>query len=340
MSEQSTEFQTRRQARAGAEAGGVADALGLSNGLESELAAIPDTKKWAKKRASRKQGRMRDMPIVALVGKNGHGKSGMAVMVALGALRGQRWHCEEPSHLHNDPIYDLEGNPLKCGPNAVHDGLRLVYSTVELTIPDGGPHPLYRRLTEWGQVRDAEHAIILMDEVTGIANSRDSMSLPRVVQTKLDQLRKADVQLLLTAPSFQRMDTTLRTVATAVVLCKGYLPEPRAKDSVAVTAWRRLRLFRCRVFDAADFEEFHLQQARVDAKKGNRIRAKFVFWWWGPGSEVFPSYSSKGAVARLGQASDSGVCLDCGGKRSMPSCTCERPARRASVKIHEHAHTL
>lgn len=315
---------TRRAALSGERAPAPAPDGADPSSLRAELDAILDNTKWAKRRASKQQLRLRDMPIVAFVGKNGHGKSATAVMATLGALRGQRWHCEEPSHLHNDPVYDEQGNPVACGPNAVHEGWRLVYSTVELTVPGGGPHPLFRRLTEWHQVRDAEHAIILLDEVTGIANSRDSMSLPRAVQTKLDQLRKADVQMIITSPSFQRMDNTLRTVATAVVLCRGYFPEPRPKDTVAVSAWRRLRLFRCRVFDANEFEEFHLQQARTDGKnRKNRIRAKFVFFWWGPGSEVFPSYSSRGAVSRIGQASDSGACLDCGGTRTRPKCTCK-----------------
>lgn len=299
--------------------------------LEAALADMEDNKKWAKKRRSRAFQRLSDMEIVAFVGKNGHGKSAAAVAAMMGTLRGIRWKCDEPSHLHNDPVLDDDGNAIACGPNAKSEGWRYVYSTVEITTPAGDPHPLYRRLTEWHQVRDAEHCELFLDEVTGIANSRDAMSLPRPVQAKLDKLRKADVRLLLTAPSFQRMDTTLRTIATALVLCRGYLKEPRAKDSVAVTAWRRLRMFRCRVFDPNEFEEFHLQSASTNPKKKNRLRAQFVFWWWGPGSEVFRSYSSKGSVARLGAASDAGLCLDCNGKRSIPSCSCDdQPSRRGN----------
>lgn len=83
-----------------------------------------------------------------------------------------------------------------------------------------------------------------------------------------------------------------------------------------------MRLFRVRVFDGEDFETFNQSSSRVDAQKQYRLRPMFVRYWWGPGSEVFRSYSSKGAVARLGQQNDSGLCLECGGRRTPPRCTC------------------
>jgi hypothetical protein len=110
------------------------------------------------------------------------------------------------------------------------------------------------------------------------------------------------------------MDLTLRTVCRMVVDCRAYLSE-RPSGDLEVSAWRRRRLFRARGFAADDFEDF------TEGKR-KTLRAEVVDWWWGPGSEVFVSYSSKGAVARLGQVNDAGRCLDCGGIRRAPACSC------------------
>ena len=286
------------------------------------LAEMPDSKKWWKKRNSRAVQRRRGLEIRAYVGPNGSFKSATAVMDLLPTLRGEKWHCEEPSHKHNDPILDADGEPVACGPDAVHDGYRIVLSTVLITDPGtGGPHPLYRRLKSWRQFLDAEHADLLLDEVTGIANSRDSMSLPRPVQVKLDQLRKVDDTLSFTAPSFQRADSTLRTTAKGIVDCRGYMSD--RSEAASSSAWKKKRLARTRTFSATDLEQFTVGAGAQDRQKQHRLKAEIVQWWWGPDSEVFSSYSSKGAVARLGQVSDAGMCLDCGGRRTPARCTCD-----------------
>ena len=282
------------------------------------LAAIPDTKKWAKKRRQRKGlfnkatalGRRRAMEIRAYVGPNGSFKSATAVMDLIPTLRGVIWKCDEPDHMHT-----------KLG---VFSGYRLVLSTVKICVPGTNgevDHPLYRRLDDWRMFMGAEHCDLLLDEVTGIANSRDSMSLPRQVQVKLDQLRKADCTMSFTAPSFQRADATLRTTARGITDCRGYFSVHDKGETVS--AWQRRRLARVRTFSAFDMEEFSAGAGRQDKKKQYRLRAEIRQYWWGPGSEVFESYSSKGAVARLGQTSDTGMCLDCGGRRTAARCSCE-----------------
>jgi len=286
----------------------------------AERDTYEDTKRWAKKRTKKAVLRRRDMAIRAYVGPNGSFKSATAVMDLLPTLRGMRWHCDNPDHAHTDCPRDEHDEALRnpdgtyaYGSAAVFDGWRLVYSTVLITLPDGSPHPLYRRLNDWKMVLDAEHCDMLFDEVTGIANARDAMSLPRQIQVILDQLRKRDVCLLITAPSFQRMDTTLRTVATGITECRGYFG--KAGKGATVTAWKQKRLARARTFAAADFQDW------TEGKR-ERLHPQVVQWWWGPKSEVFVSYSSTGAVARLGQSNDAGACLECGGVRSRPRCTC------------------
>jgi hypothetical protein len=290
----------------------------VTDEVTRQLEAMPDSKKWQKARRIRKGrifsrgtavGRRRDMPIRAYVGPNGSFKSATAILDLLPTLRGDIWECSEPDHVHT-----------KMG---ITRGYRAVLSTVIITHPGTGePHPLYRRLDDWRMVINAEHCELVFDEVTGIANSRDSMSLPRQVQVILDQLRKRDVTLSITAPSFQRMDSTLRTTCQGITDCRSYMSEPREKG-VRVSAWRRKRLARVRTFSAVDMEEFKAGAGRHDRQKNYRLKPAIRQYWWGPGSEVFVSYSSKGAVARLGQASDAGLCLDCGGRRVAPKCTCD-----------------
>jgi hypothetical protein len=269
--------------------------------LKALLVGIPDCRRWRRAREKKAVRRRRGMSIRAYVGPNGSFKSATACFDLLPTLRGIRWQCDEPDHAHTQA--------------GIFEGYRLVLSTVRMTTPDGEDHPLYRRLDDWRMVLGAEHCELFFDEVTGIANSRDAMGLPRQVQVILDQLRKRDVTLLFTAPSFQRADTTLRTVAVGITECRGYLSE--RSGSAAVSAWRRRRLARARTFAAEDFADW------TDGKR-ERLKPEIVQWWWGPKSEVFVSYSSKGSVARLGQANDAGRCLECGGRRTVPVCTCER----------------
>lgn len=309
----------RRTSVAGLEESGLL--VRQSEEVARRLEEIPDSKRWWKSRNKQAVYRRRDMPIRAYVGPNGSFKSATMILDILPTLRGIKWHCEEPSHLHNDPIYDEHGNPIACGPDAVHDGYRFVLSTVAILDPGTGEHhPLYRRLTEWWQFMAAEHCDIVLDEVTGIANARDAMGLPRPVQTKMDQMRKLDDTLSFSAPSFQRADATLRTTCQGIVDCRGYMSEKR---QATVSAWRRRRLARVRTFSALDLEQFTAGAGSIKRQKNHRLRPESVQWWWGPGSEVFLSYSSKGAVSRVGQVSDGGVCIDCGGTRTRHKCSCD-----------------
>lgn len=98
----------------------------------------------------------------------------------------------------------------------VHDTLpslangRDIYTTVPLHLPDGTIPPNVHILHDWSQVLEAEHADILLDEVSAIASARETEALPPQIATLLQQLRKRDLLLRWTAPNWMRADRILR----------------------------------------------------------------------------------------------------------------------------------
>lgn len=234
----------------------------------------------------------RGYPIRCFVGPNGSGKTAVGVATLLPSMR--------------------VGRP--------------ILSTVPLYESPGVLYRNYIRFTEWPQMLEPgfKHADIFMDEITGIANARDAMGMPRPVQALLDKLRKIDVTLTWTAPAWTRADTSIRSTTQLVTLCRSYLPAKAVVDGTTgeISAWRPKKLIRARSFNAMDFEEFSVDRTASSAQKRRRLRPVNVEWIWGPGSRMFDSYDTLDAVSRVGEVLDSGRCANCGGKRPIPTCKC------------------
>ena len=246
-----------------------------------------------KDRPTKATQKRRGLEIRAYVGPNGSGKTAFALRDLLPSIRGGR------PILSTVPIYDASSGDL---------------------------YRNYIPFTSWAPLLDDKfmHADILMDEVTGIANARDSMGMPRQVQTVLDKLRKRDLTLSWTGPAWQRADNTIRSCTKGVTLCRSYIaaPDREKHTSGEIAAWRPKRLFRARTFDAINFEEFELNRTQGAVQKHRRLRPTIVEWAWGPGSLMFASYDTYDAVSRVGEVLDSGRCAHCGGSRPVPKCTC------------------
>lgn len=202
----------------------------------------------------------------------------------------------------------------------VHDTLpslergRRVLSTVRLLDPVTGlPHPSYERLTDWGQLMEAEHCDVLFDEVVGIASARESQGMPVQVANLLVQLRRRDVVLRWSAPAWARADKIIRECTQAVTVCHGYLSKRAAHD--APRLWAPKRLFRWSTYDALDFDQASTGQIQ---KAPNGSTA----WFWGPNSLAFASYDTLDSVERVGDVLDSGRCVHCGGRKTVPRCSC------------------
>ena len=274
--------------------------------------AAPAVRELSKK-ARTKIARRRANSIRGYIGPNGSGKTALMVMDTLPVLEGMRWRCSNPAHLHTA--------------RGITEGWRTVLSTVQLLDPATGlPHDLCIRLCEenggWNQVLEAEHCDLLFDEVTGIAGSREAMGMPVAVQNILQQLRRRDVLLAWSAPSWARADSIIRSCTQLVTDCRGWMPDRSHLRGETPPAWLPRRLFKARSFSAVDFDEWTAAKASQQKGAVRPLRANVVQWWWGPRSMVFNAYDTYDAVTRITEVLDGGRCAHCGGRRAIPVCKC------------------
>lgn len=224
----------------------------------------------------------RGFPIHAYIGANGGGKSLAAIYDTLPSLAA---------------------------------GRRIV-STVRILDPDtGAPHPLWVPLGDYRTLMDAEDCDVILDEVTGVASSRESAGMPAAVANLLVQLRRRDVALRWTAPSWKRADTIIRECSQGVTLCLGFAGEAIKAEDGSDRMWSAKRLFYWRTYDAAAFDEW-------SQTKRERVRPSARQLMWRPGSVAQRAYDTFDAVLSLGSVTEAGTCMDCGGHRRKPSCSC------------------
>jgi hypothetical protein len=265
------------------------------------------------------RARRRSFPIHAYIGANGGGKSLAAVYDTLPTL--------------------AAGRP--------------VVSTVRLLDPaTGEPHPLWVPLKDYRTLLEVEFCDVILDEVTGVASSRESSGMPAVVANHLVQLRRRDIALRWTAPNWKRADTIIRECSQGVTLCMGFVPEritpdptvhdgphdvrPNA-DQVGHAAadysafwcavegehthaddrlWSSKRLFYWRTYDAAAFDEW-------TAYRKEKVRPVARQLHWRPGHIASAAYDTFDAVLSLGAVTESGLCMECDGHRQKKPCQCE-----------------
>lgn len=255
--------------------------------------------KWVPFVTGGKPAARRAVPIHGYVGPNGSGKSLAAVFDSMPSLDSGR------PVLSTVRLLDWR-NPRPCD----DDGCQ---------SPDHGmpghmaAHPWWIPLNDFRQLFDVEHADILMDEVTGVADAREHRGMPVQVRNLLVQLRRRDVILRWTSPAWAFADVTIRRVSQAATVCNSYLPVKGDGTSM----WRPRRGFIWRTYDARDLDEF-------DSHKRENIRSYVRQAYWGPGSDVFRAYDTRDQVLTLGAVDESGLCMECGGRRTAPRCSCAR----------------
>lgn len=254
----------------------------------------------------------RSVPISAYVGANGSGKSAMAVeqlrfslmagRPVLSAVRLLDPHAEHCEH----PLCDAEdhGQP---GHVASH------------------PHwiPL-RRLSQIVEFAEAGRGDIFLDEVGALVSARQSASLPPQIEALLQQLRKNDVRLVWTAPSWARADKILREVTMLATVCKGY-----GDRRMPGREWRGRRLIHSVSYHAADLDDFEI--AKVNSPQAvNRPRKVVAQWARVQKLGAVHWYDTFQPVPPVGfMGLGGGSCVDCGGRVAPVKCSC--PPRHAGT---------
>lgn len=217
---------------------------------------------------------------------------------------------------------------------------RRVLSTVALYDINGNPHPLYIPLVDFRQIVSARHCDVLLDEVTGVASARDHQGMPTQLVNKLVQLRRADVRVRWSTPWFSRADAVLREVTQAITVCTGSFGKRQESDD-GLAAWRSNRLFHWTTFDARKLKDFdNIDTNAVKDSNGKRIKPECSQWYYRtPNSLAARSYDTGEEVMRLTHLDESGRCIDCGGNRQRPRCSCPSPHDSAlSAITHRRAH--
>jgi hypothetical protein len=276
------------------------------------------------------------VPIIGYVGGNGSGKSLLMVWDTLPTLEAGRAVLGTVRLVDYENPRDCEDERCEADPHSGHyrrsmpdgdqvldalaraerDGLDPVLTLAqagEVEGVHGAAHPLWIPLTEWHQVLDARGVDLLLDEVTGAASSRESSKLPAPVANKLVQLRRNDVVVRWTAPSWQRADKIIRECSQGVAYCRGMFK--REVTGGGTRAWRETRLHKVSLYDAAEFDEFDEGQRRD-------LRAEVSEFHWGPGSVARAAYDTYDGVLTVGHVSETGTCHRCGGSRRQPACKC------------------
>jgi hypothetical protein len=199
---------------------------------------------------------------------------------------------------------------------------RRVLSTVEiLDAHSGNPHPLYIPFTSWAQLHDFRDGDLLLDEVTGIMDSRDQ-GMPKHVRRKLPQMRRSNVLIRWTGIDWDNSDKRLRQVTQAAARCRGFVASSanlRGETEDALPMWAPRRLAYVVTYDAQTLNAAADTSAlSEDLAKKKRARVKNREWWWGPGSLAFRSYNTLADVEQV-----TADCAICGGR--VPEVTCKQP---------------
>lgn len=236
-------------------------------------------------RITRGMAKRRSVPICGYIGGSGHGKS--LTMV-------------------RDTLPTLFGGGKVLG-------------TVTLLDPHtGNPHPNFIQLEHWSQLMDFRDGDLLLDEVTGVMDSRDQ-GMPKPVRRHLPQMRRSGVRVRWSGIDFDNLERRLRQLTQAVVRCRGHLPIRQGQE---VAMWAPNRAFVLTTFDAQTIktaDESSMFTEEATKKRKAKVLHREIFFGSNPftGSRhiALRSYDTMAPVSWVDNS-----CPVCGGKLADRLC--------------------
>ena len=280
----------------------------------------------------------RGFPIRFYGGPNGSGKSWVCVYDAIPSLLARRFVLSTVRLIDFENPRPCPGGEY-CDDPAGHDRRATVSyrdpmdrsSVIRARVANGrvhaAAHPFYVPLRSYSQIVDAVDCDLIFDEVTGVASSRESMSMPAPVLNLLVQLRRRNVTLSITSPAWGRMDKVIREVCQLATICAGHAGKRRPTPAnEAPRLWTDKRVFIAKSYHPSSLEEF-------EARRAETVKPEIFAAYCRPSSVAEVAYDTLDGVSSLGFADASGSCITCGGHRQKDPCSCDDYlVRRAEVK--------
>jgi hypothetical protein len=255
------------------------------------------------KQSERARLRRRAYPIHFYVGRNGSGKTLAAVYDTLPDL-------DAGMHvLSTVRLLDFR-NPRPCDDDGCTD---LMHGTADHMAA----HPCYVPFTTWPQLLDWSKGSVIMDEITGVADSNESAALPQAAANHLAQLRRGDCAVRITGLNFIRANKRIREAVNAVTRCQSSLPVDAYHEDGSAKLWRARRLAIWKTYDAQSLP-------MDDISEGAWLKAERLCGGrhWIPDSVAIRAYDTYAPVLHVGTVSEAGRCAYCGGTRRAPECSC------------------
>lgn len=201
-------------------------------------------------------------------------------------------------------------------------------------------HPSYVPFTTWKQLLDWDRGTVIMDEITGVADSNSSAAIPDAAANHLAQLRRADCAVRITGLNFVRANKRIREATTAVTRCTSMLPVTAFHDDGSERMWKARRFAKWRTYDAQSLPINDVTESAFE--KADQLGFSTH---WIPTSPAIAAYDTMAPVSVVGRVTESGRCANCEGVRRAQQCDCPdylhqlaaaKTARSGTGVAHEH----